>query len=198
MAARLDRMTGCGLQAAGSEVEAAISRLFTYGAWADKWDGAVHHVPIRGVALAMNEPIGVLALACPEEMPLLGFVSLIAPAIAVGNTVIVTPSEAHPLAATDFYSILETSDLPGGVVNIVTGAKDALMKTLAEHDDVEGLWYFGGPEGVKAVELGSAANMKRTWASDESRDWMNVDVGEGREFLRQACQVKNIWVPYGE
>jgi aldehyde dehydrogenase (NAD+) len=198
MAARIDEMTGSGLQAAGGEVDASISRLFTYAAWADKWDGAVHHVPIRGVALAMNEPIGVLALACPEQMPLLGFVSLVAPAIATGNTVIVTPSEAHPLAATDFYSVLETSDLPGGVINIVTGAKDTLMKTLAEHDDVEGVWYFGTAAGVKAVELASASNMKRTWATDEDRDWMNVAVGEGREFLRQACQVKNIWVPYGE
>ena len=83
-------------------------------------------------------------------------------------------------------------------MNIVTGGKDALMKTLAEHDDVEGIWYFGSADGVKAVELGSAANMKRTWASADPRDWMNADVGEGREFLRQACQVKNIWVPYGE
>jgi aldehyde dehydrogenase (NAD+) len=198
MAARIDQMTACGLPAAGAEVDAAISRLFTYGAWADKWDGAVHSVPIRGVALAMNEPIGVLALGCPERYPLLGFISLVAPAIAAGNAVVVTPSEAHPLAATDFYSVLETSDLPDGVVNIVTGAKDALMKTLAEHDDVEGAWYFGSAAGVKAVELASASNMKRTWASDEARDWTDVNVGEGREFLRQACQVKNIWIPYGE
>jgi aldehyde dehydrogenase (NAD+) len=131
-------------------------------------------------------------------MPLLGFVSLVAPAIAIGNTVVVTPSEAHPLAATDMYSVFETSDLPGGVVNIVTGAKDSLIKTLAEHDDVEGVWYFGSADGVKAVELASASNMKRTWATHEARDWMDVTVGEGREFLRQACQVKNIWVPYGE
>jgi aldehyde dehydrogenase (NAD+) len=198
MAERIEQMTGVSATDARAEVDASIARLFTYAAWADKWDGAVHHVPIRGVALAMNEPIGVLALACPEQMPLLGFVSLVAPAIAVGNTVIVTPSEAHPLAATDFYSVLETSDLPGGVVNIVTGAKDTLMKTLAEHDDVEGVWYHGTADGVKAVELASASNMKRTWATDEDRDWMDVAVGEGREFLRQACQVKNIWVPYGE
>jgi aldehyde dehydrogenase (NAD+) len=198
MSARLMEMTGRGEREAATEVEASISRLFTYGAWADKWDGAVHHVPIRGVALAMNEPIGVIAVGCAERYPLLGFVSLVAPAIAVGNTVVVTPSEAHPLAATDFYSVLETSDLPAGVVNIVTGAKDALMKTLAEHDDVEGAWYFGTRDGVKAVELASAANMKRTWANSEDRDWLDVAVGEGREFLRQACQVKNIWVPYGE
>jgi aldehyde dehydrogenase (NAD+) len=198
MTARIEQMTGVSSADARAEVDASIARLFTYGAWADKWDGAVHNVPIRGVALAMNEPIGVIALGCPERMPLLGFISLVAPAIALGNTVITTPSEAHPLAATDMYSVFETSDLPGGVVNIVTGAKDSLIKTLAEHDDVEGVWYFGSADGVKAVELASASNMKRTWATDEARDWMNVTVGEGREFLRQACQVKNIWVPYGE
>ena len=197
-AGRIDAMTGCGEKAAAREVEASISRLFTYGAWADKWDGAVHSVPIRGVALAMNEPIGVLGLACPDEFPLLGFVSLVAPAIAAANTVVVVPSEAHPLAATDLYGVLETSDVPPGVVNIITGAKDALAKILAEHDDVEGLWYFGGAEGVKAVEYASATNMKRTWATWDDRDWLDPSVGEGREFLRQGCQVKNIWVPYGE
>ncbi len=197
-AGRIDAMTGCGGKAASREVDASISRLFTYGAWADKWDGAVHSVPIRGVALAMNEPIGVLGIACPEEFPLLGFVSLVGPAIAAGNTVVVVPSEPHPLAAMDFYAVLETSDVPAGVINIVTGAKDALAKILAEHDDVEGLWYFGGADGVKAVEYASATNMKRTWATWYDRDWFDVSVGEGREFLRQACQVKNIWVPYGE
>ena len=197
-AQRIDLMTGCGAKAAADEVEASISRLFTYGAWADKWDGAVHSVPIRGVALAMNEPIGVLALSCPDDFPLLGFVSLVAPAIAAGNTVVVVPSEAHPLAATDMYGVLETSDIPPGVVNIITGAKDPLAKILAEHDDVEGSWYFGTADGVKAVEFASATNMKRTWATWHDRDWRDVSAGEGREFLRQACQVKNIWVPYGE
>ncbi|HEY6218607.1 MAG TPA: aldehyde dehydrogenase family protein, partial [Gemmatimonadaceae bacterium] len=195
---RIAAMTGVGGKAAADEVEASISRLFTYAAWADKWDGNVHSVPIRGIAIAMNEPIGVIGIGCPEEQPLLGFVSLVAPAITTGNTVIAIPSEAHPLAATDFYSVLETSDVPAGVINIVTGAKDALAKTLAEHDDVEGMWYFGSTDGVKAVELASASNMKRTWATWYRRDWLDPRVGEGREFLRQASQVKNVWVPYGE
>jgi aldehyde dehydrogenase (NAD+) len=197
-ARRISRMTGGGDAVAAHEVELAVSRLFTYAAWADKYDGAVHSVPIRGVAIAMNEPIGVLGIACPDKVPLLGFVSLVAPAIAVGNTVIAIPSESHPLSATDFYSVLETSDLPGGVINIVAGAKDPLAKVLAEHDDVEGVWYFGSREGVKAVELASASNMKRTWASWHDRDWLNPRDGEGREFLREATQVKNVWVPYGE
>jgi aldehyde dehydrogenase (NAD+) len=194
-ASRIALMTGASKREANREVEASVQRLFTYGAWADKWDGAVHSVPIRGVALAMNEPIGVVGVACPDDSPLLGFVSLVAPLIATGNTVVAIPSEPHPLAATDLYQVFETSDLPGGVVNIVTGARDALSKVLAEHDDVEAMWYSGPAEGVKMVELASASNMKRTWCP--SIEWLS-DEGEGREFLREAVQVKNIWIPYGE
>ena len=197
-ASRLSAMDGRAKREAGREVEWSIRRLFSYAAWADKWDGAVHNVPIRGVALAMHEPIGVMGIACPEEFPLLGFVSTMAPAMAIGNTVVAIPSQGYPLAATDFYSVLETSDVPAGVVNIVTGDKNALAKTLAEHDDVESIWYFGDREGVRAVELASAHNMKRTWASWQFRDFLDPDDGEGREFLREATQVKNIWVPYGE
>jgi aldehyde dehydrogenase (NAD+) len=197
-AARIDAMTGGGAKRANAEVEASVERLFTYGAWADKYDGAVHSVPIRGVAIAMNEPIGVIGIACPSENPLLGFVSLVGPAIATGNTTIVIPSEPHPLAATDFYSVLETSDVPDGVINIVTGDRDALSKVLSEHDDVDAVWYFGTRDGVRAVELASASNMKRTWATWHERDWLSSDDAEGREFLRAATQVKNVWVPYGE
>ncbi|MEK7400896.1 MAG: aldehyde dehydrogenase family protein [Gemmatimonadota bacterium] len=196
-ATRLSAMDGRTSREGDKEVDASIRRLFTYAAWCDKWDGAVHNVPIRGVALAMHEPIGVVGIGAPEAFPLLGFVSVIAPALATGNAVIVIPSEAYPLAATDFYSVLETSDVPAGVINIVTGDKNALMKTLSEHDDVESVWYFGDKDGVKAVELASASNMKRTWASWSDRDWMSDDA-EGREFLREGTQVKNIWIPYGE
>ena len=179
-------------------MEASIRRLFTYAAWADKYDGAVHNVPIRGVALAMHEPIGVIGIGCPDVTPLLGFISCVAPAIAMGNTVVAIPSEPHPLAATDFYQVLETSDVPGGVINIVTGAKDALVKVLADHDDVEAVWYFGHLGGVTAVETASAANMKRTFCDGHARDWMDPEQGEGREWLRAAVQVKNVWIPYGE
>ena len=197
-AARLTAMDGRTRRESSREVDASVRRLFTYAAWADKWDGAVHNVPIRGVALAMHEPIGVIGIAAPEEFPLLGIISTIAPAISVGNTVVAIPSQGYPLAATDLYSVLETSDVPAGVINIVTGDKAALAKTLAEHDDVEGMWYFGDREGAKAVELASANNMKRTWTSWDFRDFLDNTEGEGREFLREATQVKNIWVPYGE
>src|SRR6266699_1945165 len=126
-----------------AEVDASVSRLFTYAAWADKWDGAVHQTPIRGVTLAMNEPVGVLGIAAPDDFPLLGFVSLLAPAIAVGNTVIVVPSEPNPIAAAEFYTVLETSDVPAGVINVITGAKDALAKGrefLRRATEVKNFW----------------------------------------------------------
>src|SRR6266702_31730 len=197
-AERISGMTGRDLGDARREVDASISRLFSYAAWADKYDGAVHQTPIRGVTLAMNEPIGVIGIACPEAEPLLGFVSLVGPAVAVGNTVIAIPSEAHPLAATELYTVLDASDVPAGVINIVTGARDALAKVLAEHDDVDAVWYFGDHAAGAEVERASAGNMKRTWVEWHPRDWHEGGQGEGRAFLRKATQVKNIWIPYGE
>ena len=195
-AARIAAMTGDAARAR-AEVEASLARLFTYAAWADKWDGAVHGVPFRGVTLAMHEPVGVVGVAAPDEFPLLGFLSLVAPLVATGNTVVAVPSERHPLAATDFYAVLETSDVPDGVINIVTGPRDPLARVLAEHFDVEGLWYAGPRAEIKAIEEAAAGNMKRTWAL-AARDWLDPARGEGREFLRHATEVKNIWIPYGE
>jgi aldehyde dehydrogenase (NAD+) len=196
--ARLAERTGdAGI--AGREVAMAIARIYTYAAWADKYDGLVHHTPYRNVTLAMPEPIGVLGIVCPDVAPLLGFVSTVLPAIAMGNRVVALPSSSAPLAATDFYQVLDTSDVPGGVVNIVTGPRDELAPVLAAHDDVDGLWYFGSAEGSAEVERLSAGNMKRTWVNyGRGRDWTEVRRGEGEEFLQQATQVKNIWVPYGE
>ncbi len=180
-----------------AEFDAAIKRIFTYAAWADKYDGAVHQPPIHGVTLAMNEAVGIIGIGCPNESPLLSFVSLLAPAIAMGNRVIIVPSETAPLVATDFYQVLETSDIPAGVVNIVTGNRDSLVKVLAEHDQVEAVWYQGTHEGSKMVELASAANLKRTWVNyGRETDWLQQ--GEGKKFLRQSCEVKNIWIPYGD
>ena len=195
---RLRAMTGATGEDSVREVEAAISRLFTYGGWADKHEGAVHDVPLRGVAMAMHEPIGVVGVACPDPYPLLGFVSLVAPLLATGNRVVAVPSERFPLSATDLYSVLETSDVPAGTVNIVTGARDLLASVLADHDDVDAVWYVGSQHGAAAVERASASNLKRTWTEWDGREWLDPRVGEGREFLRRATQVKNIWIPYGE
>jgi aldehyde dehydrogenase (NAD+) len=198
-ALRLVEMTGCSQQAARAEVEVSVRRLFTYAAWADKYGGAVQETTLRGVTVGINEPVGVIGIACPEESPLLAFVSLMAPAIARGNTVVMIPSQKHPLSATDLYQVLDTSDVPPGVVNIITGDRDHLTKTLVQHEDVDALWYFGTAEGSFHVEYDSAVNVKRTWVSyGLQRDWASTEHGEGHEFLHHATQVKNIWVPTGE
>lgn len=198
-AGRLVSMTGGAEADAYAEVDAAIERWFAYAAWADKYDGAVHKTVRRHVTIAMPEPMGVIGIGCPDERPLLAFVSLVAPAVAMGNSVVVVPSEPHPLAATDLYQVFDTSDVPGGAINIVTGARDALVQVLAEHDDVASVWYFGTASGSAMVERASVGNLKRTWVNyGRARDWSNREQGAGREFLWHATQIKNIWVPYGE
>ena len=194
-ARRLSAMTGASARAAKSEVDASIRRAFVYAGYADKFDGAVHATRSRFVTLAMNEPWGVMGIVCPNEAPLIAFVSLVMPAIAMGNCVVVVPSASHPLSATDLYSVLDTSDVPAGVVNIVTGEANALAKTLAEHDGVDAVWYVGDADGAAQVEAVSAGNLKATWTSAAAIDWAKT---QGREFLRRATQVKNIWTPYGE
>ena len=198
-ARRIEQQTSRPYADAVAEVQTSISRLFTYAAWADKYEGVVHRPPILGAVLAMPEAIGVMAVTCPDEYPLLGFISLVAPTIAMGNTLVVIPSQQSSLSATDCYQVFETSDLPNGVVNIVTGDRDTLSQVLADHDDVDAMWYFGHLEGCKNVELASAGNMKRTWVNDgHPRNWLDPIQGEGEEFLRELTQVKNIWIPYGE
>jgi aldehyde dehydrogenase (NAD+) len=194
-ARRLSAMTGASARVAKAEVDASIRRAFVYAGYADKFDGAVHATRSRFVTLAMNEPWGVMGIVCPTEAPLLAFISLVMPAIAMGNCVVAVPSASHPLSATDLYSVLDTSDVPGGVVNIVTGEATALVKTLAEHDGVDAVWYVGDTDGAAQVEALSAGNLKATWTSAAAIDWAKT---QGREFLRRATQVKNIWTPYGE
>ena len=198
-ARRLADMTGASAAKARIEVDASIERLFSYGAWADKFEGSIHAPPLRGVALAMHEPIGVVGVACPDEAPLLAFISLVAPLIAMGNRVVAVPSERHPLAATDFYQVLETSDVPGGVLNIVTGDRAELVKVLAEHDDVDALWVFGSQAASAAAERLSIGNLKRTLVDHGlALDWYDRAASEGPILLRHAVQVKNIWIPYGD
>jgi aldehyde dehydrogenase (NAD+) len=198
-AERIVTMTGRSEKSARAEVDLAVRRLFTYAAWADKYGGTVQETTLRGITVAVYEPVGVIGVACPDEYPLLAFASLMAPAIARGNTVVMIPSEKYPLSATDFYQVLDTSDVPPGVVNIVTGDRHHLVKTLIQHEDVDAVWYFGDAEGSYHVEYESAANMKRTWVNyGLPRDWLSAEAGCGHEFLHEATQVKNIWVPTGE
>jgi aldehyde dehydrogenase (NAD+) len=188
-----------GLKQAAAEVDLGIERIFSYAAWADKFDGAVHNPPFRNIAIAMNEPIGTMGIICPVGAPLLGFLSLVLPAIAMGNTVIAVPSETYPLITGDLYQLFDTSDLPAGVVNIVTGYASQLLKVLAEHDDVDALWSFGDEASAAAAKAMSVGNLKQVWTNEgRAIDWFNPKLAEGRWFLEHATQVKNIWVPYGE
>jgi aldehyde dehydrogenase (NAD+) len=188
-----------GQKQAEAEVRCGTERIFSYAAWADKYDGAVHNPPFRNVALAMHEPIGTVGIVCPPEVPLLGFLSLVMPAIAAGNTVIAIPSETYPLITGDLYQVFETSDLPGGAVNIVTGRGSELMKVLAEHADVDAIWCFADEASSGAAKSLSIGNLKQVFTNEgRAIDWFNVEQGEGRWFLHHAVQVKNIWVPYGE
>jgi aldehyde dehydrogenase (NAD+) len=192
---RLDRMQGG--KGGAQEVEASIDRLFTYGAWSDKFDGDIRNVPIRGVALAMKEPVGVIGAICPDEAPLLGLISCMAPAIAMGNCCILAASQPFPLAATDFIQVLETSDVPPGVVNILTGDHTEIAAPLAGHMDVDSVWCFGAAPLSETIEKAAASNLKRTWVNHgQSRDWSGP-AGQGRAFLDAATDVKTVWIPYG-
>ncbi|MCL4155150.1 UNVERIFIED_CONTAM: hypothetical protein GTU68_045309, partial [Idotea baltica] len=191
---RLDQMRGG--KSGAKEVEAAIQTLFTYAAWADKYDGQIHGVPIRGVALAMKEPVGVIGALCPDTAPLAGLVGIIAPAIAMGNRIVISASMPFPLAATDFMQVLETSDVPAGVVNILTGPHSDVSAALASHMDICAVWSFGDPALDAVIEEASASNLKRTWVQNgQAHDW---HAPMAKDFLLQATQIKNIWVPYGE
>ncbi len=195
---RLRALTGVDDAGARREVDLSVERLFTYAGYADKFDGAVHAVPIRGVALAMHEPWGVVGVSAPDEAPLLAFVSLVAPLLAMGNRVVATPSPRWPLAVTDLVSLVESSDVPAGALNVVTGERDALSRVIADHEEVACHWYVGSAAGSAEVERRSAGNLKATWVNHGlARDWFDPAQGEGEAFLRRAVQVKNVWIPYG-
>jgi len=188
-----------GEKQATAEIELGIERIFSYAAWADKFDGSVHNPPFRNIAIAMNEPIGTVGVICPADAPLLGFLSLVMPLLAVGNTVVVVPSEKYPLITGDLYQVFDTSDLPGGVLNIVSGYVSQLLKPLAEHDDIDAIWCYGDEATVASAKAMSTGNLKQVWTNEgRAIDWFNPKIAEGRWFLEHATQVKNIWVPYGE
>ena len=182
---RIKAMTG---KSGTAEVEASIQTLFTAAAWADKYDGQVHGVPVRGVAIAMKEPVGKIAALC-DDTPLLGLIQAMAPAIAMGNRITLVASGPFPLAATDFYQILETSDVPAGVVNIITGDHVELAPHMGKHMDIDAVWSFSPQDLAATIEAGSATNLKRTWITQAPTT---------KETLMQATEVKNVWVPYGE
>jgi aldehyde dehydrogenase (NAD+) len=179
-------------------VRQTLERCFYYAGLADKDDGAIHATRPRHLTLSLKEPVGVVGVLAPDQSPLLALMSLVLPLIATGNRVIAVPSPAHALIVQPLYQIFDTSDLPGGVVNLVAGERDVLARTLAEHDAVDGIWYHGTAEGAAAVETLSAGNLKQVWTNDGlSLDWSQDTVARGRDWMDRATQVRTIWVPYG-
>ncbi len=193
-AKRIDEMTG--RKDGKTEVERSIDRLFSWAAWADKFDGAAKAVQLRGIALAMNEPVGKIGAFAPDNAALLGLASIVGASMAMGNRLTVVASEPFPLAATDFYQVLETSDVPAGVINILTGKHEDLAPHLAGHLDVDAVWSFSSSDLSTSIEREAAGNLKRTWVNyGRDHNWCNT---EATTFLSAATEVKTIWVPYGE
>ena len=196
---RLINLCGITKKQAKAEFDESISRLFSYAAWADKYDGAVHSAPYRGVTMALPEPVGILAQIAPEHSPLLSTISLIAPAIAMGNRVVFVPSQKFASVALELVQTFETSDIPAGVINIVSGNKQDLAEQLAGHADADAMWCWADQNVIASVESISAKDLKRLWVNEDlDRNWIDPMQGEGLEFLRNATEIKNIWTPYGD
>ena len=187
-AVRLNAMTAT--KGGASEVDAAVDILFTYAAWADKFEGRAKSVPIRGVALAMREPVGRIAVLCPDATPLLGLVMPMAAALSTGNTITLCASQPFPLAATDFYHILEASDVPAGAVNILTGSQADLAPHLGAHMDIDSVWCLSHQDAKQAVKAKASSNIKRVWEGAAPEDHLS--------WLDAGTEIKTIWIPYGE
>jgi len=184
---------------AETEVDACVQRLFHWAAYADKYGGSVQETQQYGTVLRVHDAVGTVAIICPpEQNVLLSFISLFAPALVRGNAVIIIPSEKYPLPALQLYQVLETSDVPPGVLNILTGSQDHMTKYLTEHRNINAVWYFGSTQGSAFVEHASADSIKRTWTNyGESRDWMDAVQGAGEEFLLKSVECKSVWIPMG-
>lgn len=193
---RIQRSLNTSHGKAEAEVEASIDRLFTAAAWADKFDGSTKGVPLRGIALAMKEPVGIIGALAPDDAPLLASTTLLASALAMGNRIVLAPSQTAPLVITDLYQVFDTSDVPAGVVNIVTGNHTDLAPTLAGHMEIDAFWSFSPHVAPDATEKASASNLKRTWTNvDGNPDWTTSNL---RPFLEAGTETKTVWIPYGE
>jgi aldehyde dehydrogenase (NAD+) len=194
-AAGIASQTGCSREIANAEVEQSISRLFDFAAYADKFGGTVQPVLGRRLVVGLREPLGVIGMRAPDNSPLLGLISILAPAVAMANTVVAVAGK-HAMTAMDLVQVIQHSDVPAGVINLLTAQDpDAVAKVLAEHEDVDAIWSFSEAAGSKTVEEASIGNMKQTWVSDGGPiDW---GVIKNEKLLLRSTQVKNIWVPYG-
>nr|XP_004672303.2 aldehyde dehydrogenase family 16 member A1 [Jaculus jaculus] len=197
LVSRLERQ-GAELKAARAEVELSVRRLRKWGAQVQAQGHTPQVAGLKGPVLRLREPLGVLAIVCPNEWPLLAFVSLLAPALAHGNAVVLVPSETCPLLALEVCQDM-ASLCPAGLVNVVTGDRDHLTRCLALHQDIQALWYFGSAQGSQFVEWASAGNLKPVWVNGGSlRAWDQQTEGAGPELGLRAARTKALWVPMGD
>ena len=186
---------------ASREITATIDRLIYYAGWTDKYEqvlGNVNPVASPHFNFTVTEPMGIIGLLAPEEAPLLALVSLLAPAIACGNTVVALASTAQPYPAIVLGEMLATSDLPGGVVNLLTGFRAELVPTFATHTHLRGIAGVASAAERKALKLGAAESVKRVKLSktEEPVDWF-AEKAQGLYELRDHLEFKTTWHPIG-
>ena len=182
---------------AKKEVEMSVDRLVYYAGWSDKYQplfSTVNPVSSSHFNFSNLEPVGVVSIIAPEEQSLLGLVSVIAPAIVGGNVVIVLASENKPLTAISFAEVLNSSDVPGGVVNILTGKQHELISHMASHMDVNTIIFCGKEENtIKTINELASNNVKRT-VFYKKTNWNNVQ-SESPYFIEKTQEVKTTWHP---
>jgi len=193
------RQQGVAQRAAVREVDLAIDRLIYFAGWADKYQqvfSAVNPVASSHFNFSVLEPTGVVSILAPDDTSLLGLVSNVAPAIAGGNTCVVLASESKPLCAVSFAEVLHASDVPGGVVNILTGLRSELTGQFASHMDVNAVvWCDGGRKTAATVQELAAENMKRV-VTRTKIDWSRDDA-QDPYLIRDTQEVKTTWHPIG-
>ena len=167
---------------------------------ADKFEGQIHNPPMRGLTLAMKEPLGVIASILNNNLPLLNLITVVGSIFSTGNSNIVVPGQKTSLIATELYQVFDTSDVPDGYINILTSKENALTSTLSLHENIDGIWYFGKDKSAKSDLIrNTVSNLKRFWCPEEQDiDWFSKNESFLNEFLHQSTQIKNIWIPYGE
>ena len=199
--AQVERSNGAKRSASANETTQAIDRLVHYAGWTDKFSqvfGAVNPVASSHFNFTIPEPTGVVVLLCPDEPALLGFVSLVAPAILAGNTVIALASSAHPLPALTFCEVLATSDLPGGVVNVLAGDRTELAPHFASHMDVNAIVDASGDDSIgQQLQSGGEFNVKRYVRRDLTRNQWNSTDAENPYWILDTVEMKTAWHPIG-
>ncbi|HYD83794.1 MAG TPA: aldehyde dehydrogenase family protein [Opitutus sp.] len=191
---------GCDAKRAVRGFDTSVDRLVYYAGWADKYEqvlGNVNPVAAPYFNFTVTEPMGVIGVLAPDQPPLLPLISLIAPAIVSGNTVVAVVSEKMPYPAILLGEMLATSDLPGGVVNLLTGFRKELVPTFATHTHLRAIVGAVSAEDRKALELGAAESVKRTRLVDaENADWLG-DASQSLYAIRDTLEFKTTWHPVG-